>query len=286
MADQEKQRAASMGLTLEELNDLESMVDMDDRFMFGQPEEFDYPEVEQPEAEPDHQPGLRVGAGAWTPSAKVDVAETELTTTPEIERTKAEPTKEPPKVDMEKAAADMEALTVADEALYKQRLTVIQADPNSRLYAAKNFEDLNLTPELLKGVYEMGFDRPSRIQELALPMILAQEALNGIFQAQSGSGKTVAFVLGMLSKCDPALHECQALCVSPRRELAEQTMKVVEQMGKHAGLRFRRAMQGFEIERGSKVNEQVVVGTPGRVDSWIKKKIIDPSSFKVSSLQV
>jgi ATP-dependent RNA helicase DDX19/DBP5 len=183
-------------------------------------------------------------------------------------------------VDMEKAAADLAALSVSEEQ-YKKRLTVIQADPNSRLCAASKFEELNLTPEILKGIYEMGFDKPSKIQEHALPMILSNPPLNGVFQAQSGSGKTVAFTLGMLSRCDPNLHKCQALCVSPTRELAHQTMEVVEKMGKNTGMLFRRAMKGFEVERGTKINEHIIVGTPGRVETWLKKGFIKTEHFKI-----
>jgi ATP-dependent RNA helicase DDX19/DBP5 len=67
-----------------------------------------------------------------------------------------------------------------------------------------NFEDLKLRPELLKGVYAMGFNKPSKIQETALPLILGTYAQpqNLIAQSQSGTGKTAAFSLGMLSKVD------------------------------------------------------------------------------------
>jgi ATP-dependent RNA helicase DDX19/DBP5 len=54
-----------------------------------------------------------------------------------------------------------------------QDITVKQADPNSPLYSIKSFEELGLSEELLKGVYAMGFSHPSRIQEIALPMIIA-----------------------------------------------------------------------------------------------------------------
>ena len=57
-------------------------------------------------------------------------------------------------------------------------------------------------PELLKGVYGMGFNRPSKIQEKALPMLMAQPPTNFIAQSQSGTGKTAAFVLAMLSRVD------------------------------------------------------------------------------------
>ena len=64
-------------------------------------------------------------------------------------------------------------------------------------------------PDLLKGVYGMGFNRPSKIQEQALPILLADPPCNLIAQSQSGTGKTAAFVLAMLSRVDPSKHHPQ-----------------------------------------------------------------------------
>ena len=91
--------------------------------------------------------------------------------------------------------------------------------------SAKRFEDLNLSPELLKGLYvQMQFERPSKIQEISLPMILTPPYKNLIAQAHNGSGKTTCFVLGMLSRIDPKLAAPQALCICPTRELAIQVL--------------------------------------------------------------
>ncbi len=65
-------------------------------------------------------------------------------------------------------------------------------------------------PELLKGVYGLGFNRPSKIQEKALPLLLADPPENLIAQSQSGTGKTAAFVLSMLSRVNPSLKHPQA----------------------------------------------------------------------------
>ena len=75
------------------------------------------------------------------------------------------------------------------------RLKVIQSDTNSHLSSVKTFDELNLPKHLLEAIYSMGFDRPSAIQEEALPRILADPPRNLIGQAQAGSGKTAAFVL-------------------------------------------------------------------------------------------
>jgi len=71
------------------------------------------------------------------------------------------------------------------------RVVADQSDPNSPLYSVKSFEELPLTRELLDGVYAMGFAKPSRIQEHALPLVLTAQK-NLIAQAQSGTGKVRA----------------------------------------------------------------------------------------------
>ena len=81
-------------------------------------------------------------------------------------------------------------------------MEIQRKDPKSPLYSVKSFEALNLKPQLLKGVYGMGFNAPSKIQETALPTLLADPPQNMIAQSQSGTGKTAAFVLAMLSRVD------------------------------------------------------------------------------------
>ena len=79
-------------------------------------------------------------------------------------------------------------------------------DVNNPLYKGiATFEDLGLSPDLLKGLYGMGFTRPSKIQEKALPLLLANPARNMVGQSQSGTGKTAAFALAMLSRVDTGM---------------------------------------------------------------------------------
>uniref|UniRef100_A0A673XLX0 RNA helicase n=1 Tax=Salmo trutta TaxID=8032 RepID=A0A673XLX0_SALTR len=163
------------------------------------------------------------------------------------------------------------------------QVEVLQRDPNSPLYSVKSFEELRLKPQLLQGVYAMGFNRPSKIQENALPMMLAEPPQNLIAQSQSGTGKTAAFVLAMLSHVDPNNKFPQALCVSPTYELALQTGKVIEQMGKHySEVKLVYAIRGNKLQRGTQLQEQVVIGTPGTMLDWcLKFKFIDPKKIKV-----
>jgi ATP-dependent RNA helicase DDX19/DBP5 len=163
------------------------------------------------------------------------------------------------------------------------RLKVIQSDANSHLSSAKTFQELNLPKHLLDAVFAMGFDRPSAIQEEALPRILAEPPRNIIGQAQSGSGKTAAFVLGMLYRIEvnsPATT--QALCVTPTRELAVQIFQAVTPMAANmTGLKVQLALAGEFMSKGEKVDAHMVIGTPGKVVDWLKRKAITTDRIKV-----
>ncbi|XP_059595186.1 DEAD-box ATP-dependent RNA helicase 38 isoform X1 [Vitis vinifera] len=126
--------------------------------------------------------------------------------------------------DVEDDPPSLESLPI-DESLDEPEDSSIQVvtSGDTPYTSASTFEDLNLSPELLRGIYsEMKFERPSKIQAISLPMILTPPYKNLIAQAHNGSGKTTCFVLGMLSRVDPKLQVPQALCICPTRELAIQ----------------------------------------------------------------
>lgn len=187
-----------------------------------------------------------------------------------------------------------EALSVAEKSLLqkvirkglvenKNDLEIQRKDPNSPLYSVRSFEALNLKPSLLKGVYGMGFNAPSKIQETALPTLLADPPQNMIAQSQSGTGKTAAFVLAMLSRVDTSLNYPQVLCLSPTYELALQTGEVATKMSQFSPeLTIRYAVRGEEIPRGSQITDHIIIGTPGKSLDWsIKFRFFDLSKIKV-----
>ena len=89
-----------------------------------------------------------------------------------------------------------------------------------------NFDRMGLKEDLLRGIYAYGFEKPSAIQQRAiLPLTKARDI---IAQAQSGTGKTATFTIGILQQLDFALLETQALILAPTRELAQQIQKVME----------------------------------------------------------
>ncbi|ORY85304.1 ATP-dependent RNA helicase DBP5 [Leucosporidium creatinivorum] len=157
-----------------------------------------------------------------------------------------------------------------------------QQDPNSPLFSAKSFDDLNLHPNLLKGVYKMGFQKPSKIQERALPLLLQNPPRNMIGQSQSGTGKTAAFALTMLSRVDMDLKQPQAICIAPSRELALQIISVVQRMGEYTPVECFHAGRD-SVKRGMpKLQQQIVIGTPGTIiDMVVKSRVLDLSAVKV-----
>lgn len=165
----------------------------------------------------------------------------------------------------------------------KQDIEIQRKDPNSPLYSVKTFEALHLKRNLLKGVYEMGFNAPSKIQETALPTLLADPPQNMIAQSQSGTGKTAAFVLAMLSRVDTTKNFPQVLCLSPTYELAIQTGEVAAKMAKFCPeIKLKYAVRGEEIPRGTKITDHILIGTPGKMLDWGERfKLFDLTKIKV-----
>lgn len=165
----------------------------------------------------------------------------------------------------------------------KLDIEIQRKDPNSPLYSVKTFEALHLKPNLLKGVYAMGFNAPSKIQETALPTLLADPPQNMIAQSQSGTGKTAAFVLAMLSRVDTTKNYPQVLCLSPTYELAIQTGEVAAKMAKFCPeIKLKYAVRGEEVPRGTKINDHIIIGTPGKMQDWgVKFNMFDLSKIRV-----
>ncbi|KAH7978228.1 hypothetical protein HPB49_004871 [Dermacentor silvarum] len=131
-------------------------------------------------------------------------------------------------------------------------------------------------------VYNCGFNQPSKIQEAALPVLLADPPQNMIAQSQSGTGKTAAFILASLSRVDVEQRYPQVLILSPTYELAVQTGKMAERMARYTRITFCCAVRGKNFSPGAKIQEQVILGTPGKIIDWVFKfKFFDLSRIKV-----
>lgn len=130
----------------------------------------------------------------------------------------------------------------------------------------QEFEDYFLKRELLMGIFEKGFERPSPVQERAIPIILQNR--NVLARAKNGTGKTAAFIIPCLEKTDPVKKHIQVLILIPTRELALQTSAVVRELGKHMKVECMVSTGGTslkdDIMRLYKP-VHVLVGTPGRI---------------------
>jgi len=157
-------------------------------------------------------------------------------------------------------------------------VTIHHHDPSVIHHAAKSWDEMALPKEVLDGIYEMGFVKPSKIQESAVP--LAQNGGNIVGQAQNGSGKTAAFALSMLLRCDVETQGLQALCVGPTRELAIQNYDVISRLGKFTGLTLFLAVPQQE-RPPRKINANIIVGTPGKTMDLLKRRVADGRWTKI-----
>ncbi|KAF2644073.1 P-loop containing nucleoside triphosphate hydrolase protein [Massarina eburnea CBS 473.64] len=161
------------------------------------------------------------------------------------------------------------------------KLSDMQADPNNPLFSAKSFEELKLSDSLLKGIRQMNFRKPSKIQEKALPLLLMDPPTNMIAQSQSGTGKTAAFSLNILTRIDLSVNSPQALVLAPSRELARQILGVITHMGQFMeGLKTQAAIPD-PTARNRKFDSHVLVGTPGTVADIVRRRAMDPRHMKI-----
>ncbi len=162
------------------------------------------------------------------------------------------------------------------------KLSDLQSDADSPLYSAASFEQLGLLKEVNDGLLALNFKKPSKIQEKALPLLLSNPPRNMIAQSQSGTGKTAAFVLTVLSRIDlNQPTQPQALILAPSRELARQIQSVVQNIGQFCtNLNVAAAIPGA-VDRETGIKANVVVGTPGTVMDTIRRRQFDASQLKV-----
>lgn len=144
------------------------------------------------------------------------------------------------------------------------------------------FEDLNLKPQILRGIKQMGFESASPIQAKAIPIAL--EGCDLVGQAQTGTGKTAAFGIPILQKTDPELKRVQTLILCPTRELAIQVAEEIRNLAKYMnGIKILPIYGGQEISKQirSLKGVQIVVGTPGRVMDHMRRH-----TLKLDALQM
>jgi len=147
-----------------------------------------------------------------------------------------------------------------------------------------SWDELEISSDLLRGIYGYGFERPSPIQSKAIIPIIKGKDI--IAQAQSGTGKTAAFSVGALSLVDLSKMETQILIMSPTRELTKQISLVISSLGTMMnGLSVYTLVGGTSIdEDANKLKNtppHVIVGCPGRVYDMIRRGNIKAKNIKL-----
>mmetsp|Transcript_38328 Transcript_38328/g.42398 ORF Transcript_38328/g.42398 Transcript_38328/m.42398 type:complete len:355 (-) Transcript_38328:513-1577(-) len=145
----------------------------------------------------------------------------------------------------------------------------------------RDFEDFFLKRELLMGIFEKGFEKPSPIQEEAIPIILQNR--NILARAKNGTGKTAAYIIPCLEKTDTLKEFTQVLILIPTRELALQTSAIVKEMGKHMGIHCMVTTGGTSLKDDIMRlynTVHIIVATPGRILDLASKKVADLSQCR------
>jgi translation initiation factor 4A len=145
--------------------------------------------------------------------------------------------------------------------------TTMDIESTSNLLVFKKFDTMELKDNLLRGIYSYGFEMPSSIQQRAIVPVIQRRDVIG--QAQSGTGKTATFCIGILQSIDADILGTQALILAPTRELAKQITEVAIALGDYLeGVRIHMCVGGTSSREDIRIlaeGVQVVVGTPGRV---------------------
>jgi len=164
---------------------------------------------------------------------------------------------------------------------------------SSELHEVLTFEELCLSDEVLKGIYAHGWDKPSAIQRKAILPILKGNDI--IAQAQSGTGKTGTFSISALSIIDTKINAPQVLMLSPVKDLAMQTYKIVKALGQYTGVKVSllvgKGLGKSEIDYSDRddipppdFKSHIFVGTPGKVGEWLRRKKLNLNSLRLMIL--
>jgi len=156
---------------------------------------------------------------------------------------------------------------------------------NSKYNEIESFEDLDIHENIIRGIFSYGFELPSPIQKKAIQPIL--DGKDVIAQAQSGTGKTATFCLGVLGLIEEKKNETQALVLAHTRELALQINMVFCQISNYMDILFNLSIGGIPVKENidslsrKPRKPHVVIGTPGRVLDMINKNALNTKNLKI-----
>jgi len=152
----------------------------------------------------------------------------------------------------------------------------------AKLGVFESFDEMGLKEDLLRGIYSYGFEKPSAVQQRAIiPIVKGRDV---IAQSQSGTGKTAVFSISSLQSIDMTTTDTQVLILSPTRELAEQSQKVILALGDYMSVQCHACIGGKSIGediRRLDYGVQIVSGTPGRVFDMIRRRHLQTKTLKM-----
>ena len=147
-----------------------------------------------------------------------------------------------------------------------------------------SFTDLPLLPEIQKNIATLGFTKPTEIQAKIVPLLLENYKQDVHAQAQTGTGKTLAFGLPLLQAIDQRLPQVQGLIMAPTRELVMQIYENLSEVSRNTGIAIVPVYGGMPIDRqiaNIKRGAQIVVGTPGRINDHMRRRTLSLKNLKV-----
>ncbi|CAF0855224.1 unnamed protein product [Rotaria sordida] len=174
-----------------------------------------------------------------------------------------------------------------DDPDWKSKLNIPEQDHRARTSDVTNtsghdFEDYCLKRELLMGIYEKGWEKPSPIQEHSIPIALTGRDV--LARAKNGTGKTGAYTIPIVERIDPNKNVIQAVILVPTRELALQTSAICMELSKHIQLRVMVTTGGASVREDiARLQDivHIVIATPGRLLDLVQKDLAKLDSCRV-----
>ncbi len=146
----------------------------------------------------------------------------------------------------------------------------------------KSFKELALAPAIANALQKLGFETPTEIQAKAIPMLLGAKNIDIHGQAQTGTGKTLAFGIPLIQNLDISNRAVQGLIVAPTRELVVQICQSLRSVAQEMNIEIAPIYGGVSMEeqiRLLKRGVHIVVGTPGRLNDHLRRKILNLKSL-------
>ena len=147
-----------------------------------------------------------------------------------------------------------------------------------------SFDTFSLLPKIKDSLDALGFTKPTEIQSKIIPILIDDFKQDVHAQAQTGTGKTLAFGIPLLQAVDPAVKKVQVLIMAPTRELVLQIYESLKEVSRGTHINIEPIYGGMSISRqisNIKRGVQVVVGTPGRINDHLRRKSLKLNDLKI-----